>query len=104
MHDGPMHWLLLYDLADDYLERRAPLRPAHLALAQQAHERGELLMAGALADPADGAVLVFRADDPSVVEEFANHDPYVKEGLVTSWRVREWTVVIPQPDSASVQK
>ena len=56
---GAMHWLLLYELVDDYLERRTALRPEHLGLAEAAHERGELLMAGALADPADRAVLVF---------------------------------------------
>ncbi len=89
-----MYWLLLYDLVDDYLERRTPLRPAHLELAQQAHARGELLMAGALADPADMAVLVFTVDDPSVVEDFARRDPYVREGLVREWRVRPWTVVL----------
>ncbi len=78
----------------DYVERRAPFRAAHLALAGAAHARGELLLAGALDDPPDGAVLVFTADDPSVVEEFARNDPYVQEGLVTAWRVRRWNVVI----------
>jgi uncharacterized protein YciI len=91
---GAVHWVLLYDLVDDYLERRAPLRDEHLALARAAHERGDLLMAGALAEPVDGAVLVWRADDPSVVEAFAAADPYVREGLVTAWRVRPWTVVV----------
>jgi uncharacterized protein len=89
-----VHWLLLYELVDDYLERRTPLRPEHLGLATAAHQRGELLMAGALADPADGAVLVFRGDGPSAAEAFARADPYVREGLVSSWRVRPWTVVI----------
>jgi uncharacterized protein YciI len=89
-----MHWLLLYDLVDDYLERRGALRPEHLALAQASHERGELLLAGALADPADRAVLVFRADDASVPEAFAAADPYVRAGLVPHWEVRPWTVVI----------
>jgi uncharacterized protein YciI len=89
-----MHWLLLYDVVEDYLERRAPLREAHLALVRATHERGDLLLAGALADPADGAVLVFTADDSSVAEEFARNDPYVKEGLVTGWRIRAWNVVI----------
>ncbi len=92
--NGGMHWLLLYDLVDDYLERRAPLRPEHLGLADAAHERGELVMAGALADPPDRAVLVFRAEDASVPEAFATADPYVREGLVRSWEVRPWTVVI----------
>jgi uncharacterized protein YciI len=89
-----VHWLLLYDLVDDYLERRQPLRPEHLALATAAHERGELVMAGALAEPADAAVLVFRGEDGSAAERFAEADPYVREGLVKAWRIRPWTVVI----------
>ncbi len=89
-----MYWLLLYDLVDDYMERRAALRDDHLALGRAAHERGDLVMAGALADPPDGAVLVFKGDDASAAENFARHDPYVENGLVTSWRVRPWTVVI----------
>jgi uncharacterized protein YciI len=89
-----MYWLLMYDVVDDYLERRAPLRDEHLGLARAAHERGELAMAGALANPPDGAVLVFRGPDATVAERFAEADPYVRNGLVTNWRVREWTVVI----------
>lgn len=89
-----MFWLLFYDLVDDYLERRAPLRDDHLGLARAAHERGELVLAGALAEPADGAVLVFRGPDASAAEAFARHDPYVENGLVNEWRVRAWTVVI----------
>ena len=95
----PKYWLLFYDLVDDYLERRVPLRDDHLARAGQARERGELLLAGALADPVDGAVLVFTADDASVVENFARKDPYVQQGLVREWRVRPWTVVIGQAES-----
>lgn len=89
-----MYWLLLYDVADDYLERRAPLRADHLGLATAALERGELVMAGALADPPDGAVLVFSGDSPDAAKAFAEADPYVQNGLVTRWQVREWTVVI----------
>ena len=88
------HWLLLYELVDDYLDRRGPLRPEHLGLAESAHERGDLVMAGALADPADRAVLVFRGEAAAVAESFARADPYVREGLVRSWEVRPWTVVI----------
>jgi len=89
-----MYWLLLYDLVDDYLDRRAALRDEHLGLARAAHERGELVLAGALAEPADRAVLVFRADDASVAQSFATNDPYVKNGLVKNWTVRSWSVVI----------
>ena len=88
-----MHLLLEYTLADDYLERRAALREDHLALAQEAHERGELLLAGALPDPYDRALLVWTAPR-EVVERFAAADPYVTNGLVTAWTVRPWNVVI----------
>ena len=88
------HWLLEYDLADDYLERRTALRPEHLGLAVAALERGELVLAGALTEPVDRAVLVFRCDERTTVEAFAAADPYVLQGLVTAWRVRPWTVVI----------
>lgn len=83
-----MHYLLFYDVVPDYVERRAPLRTAHLALARAAHARGELMLGGALADPVDGAVLLFRGDSPSVAEAFAAADPYVTQGLVTRWKVR----------------
>lgn len=92
-----MFWMLIYDLVDDYLERRAALRSEHLELGTAAHARGELVMAGALADPPDQAFLVFRGDDAGVVEAFVEQDPYVKNGLVKEWRVRPWTVVIGGP-------
>ena len=88
------YWVLLYDVVPDYLERRGEFRDEHLGLASAAHERGELVMAGALAEPADGAILVFRGDDASAVEAFVEADPYVRSGLVSSWRVRPWTVVV----------
>ncbi|RBY90365.1 hypothetical protein DQ244_13035 [Blastococcus sp. TBT05-19] len=88
-----MHLVLEYTLADDYLDRRTALREDHLALARAAHERGELLLAGALPDPFDRALLVWTAPR-EVVERFAAEDPYVREGLVTSWSLRPWNVVI----------
>ena len=89
-----MHFLLLYDVVDDYVERRAPYRTQHLSLIRQAHDRGELVMAGALSDPADGAVLVFRGPSPQPAESFAQADPYVLNGLVKRWRVRPWNTVV----------
>jgi len=89
-----MHYLLTYDLAPDYLERRGQYRDAHLALAWQAAERGELLLAGALAEPVDQALLLFCGDSPAAAKAFAAADPYVAHGLVTAWRVRPWTTVV----------
>ena len=88
-----MHYLLFYQVAPDYLERRGQFRDAHLAKAWDSHGRGELVLGGALGEPLDAAVLLFKADSPAVVEEFARTDPYVTNGLVTSWRIRPWTTV-----------
>jgi uncharacterized protein YciI len=94
MPDAKPYWLLFYDYVDDVLDRRGPLRSEHLERAQAAVDRGELLMAGALAEPVDGAVFVFTVDGPAPIEAFVDGDPYVKGGLVTRWRIRPWTVVI----------
>jgi uncharacterized protein YciI len=89
-----LHYLLFYDVVADYAERRAALRAAHLAYARAAIDRGELVLGGALADPIDGAVLLFRGDSPAAAEAFAAADPYVTHGLVTRWRVRAWATVV----------
>ena len=88
------HFLLFYRTAPDYLDRRPLFRAEHLKHAWAAAERGEIVVAGALADPVDGAVLMFKGEDKSVAEDFARADPYVLNGLVESWRVREWTTVV----------
>jgi uncharacterized protein YciI len=99
-----MHYLMFYDVADDYAEKRMPFRAAHIASARKAVARGDLVLGGALASPADGAVLVFRGSSPAVAEAFAAADPYVVNGVVRKWRVREWTTVVgalaesPLPD------
>jgi uncharacterized protein len=88
------HFLLIYDAVADYAERRTPLRAEHLKLAQAARQRGELVLAGGLADPVDGSVFLFQGETSAAAETFARTDPYVREGLVTRWRVREWTTVV----------
>jgi uncharacterized protein YciI len=89
-----MYYLLLYDVVKDYVQKRKPLREAHLHLANKALARGELVLGGAFADPVDGAALVFKGEDPSVAERFARNDPYVVNGLVENWRRRSWNVVV----------
>ena len=89
-----MYYMLLYDVVDNFIERRAVFRDAHLKLVREAHDRGELWLAGALSDPVDGAALVFTTEDRSVPERFARTDPYVTGGLVKAWRVRTWNLVV----------
>src|SRR2546423_433797 len=83
-----MHYLLIYDVVPDYVERRGQFRDQHLRLAWQASDRGEIILAGALGDPVDGAALLFSGDSAEVARNFARNDPYVKNGLVTRWEVR----------------
>lgn len=98
-----MHYLMFYEYSPDYLERRVEFRAEHLALAWEAEARGELILGGALAEPADGAVLLFKCASPDVAEQFAAADPYVKNGLVTNYRIRQWTTVVGQEADTPVR-
>lgn len=97
------HFLLFYDTAPDYLERRAEFRDAHLHLAWAAAARGELLLGGALDAPVDGAVLLFQGESEAVAADFARDDPYVRNGLVRSWKVRAWTTVVGKQATTPVK-
>lgn len=98
-----MHFLMIYEFTADYLERRPAFRSDHLRLAWESQKRGELILGGAFADPADGAALLFKGESANVAEEFARDDPYVKNGLVTRWHVRKWTTVIGDDATTPVQ-
>jgi uncharacterized protein len=89
-----MHYLLFYDYSADYLARRNEFRAEHLRLAWASNARGELVLGGAFADPADGAVLLFKCDSPDVPNRFVADDPYVRNGLVTKHWVRPWNTVV----------
>ena len=88
-----MHYILFYEYVPDYMQRRSQYRDQHMSIAQAAIDRGELFLGGAFADPADGAAIIFKGNSPEVAEAFARADPYVVNGLVASWHVREWTTV-----------
>jgi len=88
-----MHYLLFYDVTPDYLSRRGEFRREHLVHVWKSVERGEMLLGGALGDPVDAAVLLFKVESPEIIERFVRDDPYVKNGLVAKWRIRPWTTV-----------
>jgi uncharacterized protein YciI len=92
------YYALEYTVVDDFVNRRTPYRPAHLQLIRDAHARGEMPLAGALGDPPDGALLILRGETAQIAEDFARNDPYVTNGLITSWRVRRWNVVVGRED------
>jgi uncharacterized protein YciI len=98
-----MHYLLFYELAEDYLDRRAEFRDAHLKLAWAASGQGDLVLAGALTEPVDTALLLFKGDSAAVAERFAATDPYVANGLVKRWHVRPWNTVAGDGSSNPVR-
>lgn len=98
-----MHYLLFYEAGPDYEERRKPFRAAHLEYARAAAARGELVLGGAFANPIDGAVVLFRGDSPAAAERFAKSDPYVANGVVKRWYVREWTTVVGDGAETKIQ-
>ncbi|HVK97665.1 MAG TPA: YciI-like protein [Flavisolibacter sp.] len=89
-----MYYILFYKTVSDYIDKRSLYREEHLAMATKAKEDGHLVLGGALSEPADSAVLVFKVDSPEIVEAFANNDPYVRNGLISEWQVRPWNVVV----------
>lgn len=88
------HFVLLYEPAPDYIARRPEFRTEHLALARASHARGDFVLGGAFADPPHGALIVFKGETDAAARAFAEADPYVRNGLVKAWRVREWTTVV----------
>jgi uncharacterized protein YciI/heme-degrading monooxygenase HmoA len=87
------YYALFYEVVDDFVARRGEFRKAHLANVAEAYDHGYLLFGGALADPADRALLIFQTADRSEVETFAKSDPYIVNGLVKRWEIRPWNVV-----------
>jgi uncharacterized protein len=96
------YFALFYDVVDDFIAKRQQYREEHLRLAGEAYARGEIVLAGALAEPADGALIIVRAESAVTAEEFAKNDPYVKNGLIKCWRVRPWTVVVGNAPETSL--
>ena len=88
------HYLLIYQYVEDYLEKRTPYRPDHFTLAKEAVAAGYLLLGGATENPADQGILIFKVSDKSIIEDFISRDPYVQNGIVSSWEIKEWNVVV----------
>ncbi len=88
------YYILQYQYCDDYLVRRTPYRPDHFNLAKEAVQSGHLLLGGATENPADLGVLIFKVDSIAVIQNFISKDPYVENGVVISWEIKEWNVVV----------
>ena len=84
-----MKYVLLYESADNVLETAPVHYPAHSERLQEFAQRGTLQMVGPFGDPQkEGSMAIFTAREAA--EEFVEDDPFVKNGVVRSWEIREW--------------
>ncbi|KAK9815872.1 hypothetical protein WJX72_011037 [[Myrmecia] bisecta] len=86
--------ILHYEYVSDILEKRGPHREAHLAAARKQAESGKIFLAGAVADPVDSAIFVWKDATKDEIAAFVKDDPYVKAGLVPKWSIRPYMVVV----------
>lgn len=81
------HYVLTYNYVADMVNKRAPHRDAHISYAKDFESKG-LLLGGALQNPVDSGLLFFEAGEKDVIQ-YAENDPYMKNGLIQSYSVRE---------------
>ena len=86
-------WALRYELDEAAYAERMPFRPTHMALVEGLQEEGKIVIAGPLSDPPTHSLIAFDVEDQAEVEEFVAADPYVAEGIVTSYTIEPWSVV-----------
>ena len=91
--DAPTYHVLQYKYVPDILEKRDPYRAEHLQGAKDMAAASKIVMAGALTDPVDGAIFVFKNVTKDEIEAFVRKDPYVTNGLVPEYQIRPYMVV-----------
>ena len=87
-------YVLEYKYVENIVEKRAPIRGAHLEYANKFVNENILVAGGALVPTFAKGMLLFRTNDIEVVNNFAKNDPYVQKGLVTNFEVSEWSVAV----------
>ena len=90
----PTYLLLTLDYVEDILEKRDPYRAEHIAGAKAQEAAGKCVLAGALQNPTDKGVFVFKDCDEAYVKAFVEGDAYYKAGLVPGYTIRPWMIVV----------
>ncbi|HZE34367.1 MAG TPA: YciI family protein [Actinoallomurus sp.] len=88
-----MKYVVFYESSPDVLTLAPQHFPAHQARLADFHARGLLLMVGTFGDPVkEGSMAIFTTREGA--EEFVKGDPFVLNGVVSSWNLREWNEVL----------
>ena len=96
------HFVLTYETVPDMIDRRQPYRAEHIEMLKKCEAEGKMELAGAFVGDPAGSMLIFKGETDEVARQFAEADPYVTNGLVLKWRIREWTTVVGQNATKSV--
>ena len=93
-----MRYVVLYESAPDVLSKAPAHFPAHKARLDEFHARGELLMVGAFGDPQnEGSMAIFATREGA--EEFVKGDPFVLNGVVARYEIREWNEILERSNA-----
>ncbi len=87
-----MKYVMFYETAPDAIEKARTHYPAHRTRLDEFHRRGVLLMAGPWSNPAEGALGIFVSREAA--EEFIKEDPFVVNGVISKWTIKEWNEVL----------
>jgi uncharacterized protein YciI len=89
-------YVLFYESADDVASRAPAIFPSHRAWLDKFHAEGSLLMVGTFANAQEeGSMSIFTTREAA--EKFATGDPFVANGVVGNWYVREWNEILAEP-------
>jgi uncharacterized protein YciI len=88
-----MKYVVFYESGPDVLS----LAPLHFSAHQERladfHARRLLLMVGTFGDPVrEGSMAIFTTREGA--EEFVKGDPFVLNGVVSSWTLHEWNEIL----------
>ena len=81
----------LYTSFEEARANAPNLIAAHIARSKELHARGTLLMSGAFLDkPQEPLRTMAIHTSYEAAEEYITGDPFVLNGMVRTWSIREW--------------
>ena len=91
-----MKYVVFYESAPEVASKAPPHLPAHVARFREFHARGLLLMIGTFTHPQEeGSMAIFTTREAA--QEFIAGDPFVLNGVVARWEIREWNEALTGP-------
>lgn len=78
----------------------AEVRPAHREYLKGVLASGRLAVGGPFTDDS-GAIIIYEAPTQEDAEALIRDDPFARQGVFVSWKLRPWKVVLANPNLMS---